>query len=69
MLSIVRRIDANKSKSTYSQLRWLASNQFVPTHQPVHKDDIRKLEQFLRDKSNVLVLTGAGISTESGRVD
>lgn len=42
------------------------SNQFVPKHQPVGPEDVQKLEDFLRDKQNVLVLTGAGISTESG---
>lgn len=44
----------------------LLSNQFVPKHEPARPEDIEKLEDFLRDKQNVLVLTGAGISTESG---
>lgn len=44
------------------------ANQFVPKHEPVQQEDIQKLENFLRDKANVLVLTGAGISTESGKV-
>lgn len=43
------------------------SNQFVPKHQPIGPEDVQKLENFLRDKQNVLVLTGAGISTESGK--
>lgn len=42
------------------------SNQFVPKHQPAGPEDVQNLEKFLRDKQNVLVLTGAGISTESG---
>lgn len=42
------------------------SNQFVPKHEPANPVDIQKLEIFLSDKHNVLVLTGAGISTESG---
>lgn len=42
------------------------SNKFIPTYQPAGPDDVRNLENFLRDKQNVLVLTGAGISTESG---
>lgn len=42
------------------------SDKFVPKHQPVGAEDVQKLENFLKDKLNVLVLTGAGISTESG---
>lgn len=42
------------------------SNQFVPKHEPANPADVEKLEKFLADKHNVLVLTGAGISTESG---
>lgn len=42
------------------------SNQFIPKHEPAQPEDIQKLENFLRDKQNVLVLSGAGISTESG---
>lgn len=44
-----------------------SSTQFVPEHDPVREDDIVRLEKFLSDKPNILVLTGAGISTESGR--
>lgn len=42
------------------------NTQFVPKHEPVQAEDIQKLEDFLRDKPQILVLTGAGISTESG---
>lgn len=42
---------------------------FVPKHEPVKENDIKKLEDFLLAKPNVLVLTGAGISTESGIPD
>lgn len=44
----------------------LSSSQFVPEHDPVSGKDIEKLQNFLSDKPNILVLTGAGISTESG---
>lgn len=42
---------------------------FVPNHEPITETDIKKLESFLEAKPNVLVLTGAGISTESGIPD
>lgn len=40
--------------------------QFVPKHNPVSDKIIKQLENFLMNKPNILVLTGAGISTESG---
>lgn len=42
---------------------------FVPKHNPARQEDIKALENFLIDKPNTLVLTGAGISTESGIPD
>ncbi|XP_055678415.1 NAD-dependent protein deacylase Sirt4 [Lutzomyia longipalpis] len=42
---------------------------FIPKHNPVAESDIAKLEEFLHNKSRILVLTGAGISTESGIPD
>lgn len=47
-------------------IRRLSSSHFVPRHEPAKVEDVKNVENFLRDKSNVLVLTGAGISTESG---
>lgn len=41
-------------------------SRFVPKHEPVHDRDVEKLSKFLEDKPNILVLTGAGVSTESG---
>lgn len=38
----------------------------MPKHEPVTEHEIKKLEDFLLAKPNILVLTGAGISTESG---
>lgn len=43
-----------------------AKQQYVPKHQPVLEEDVKKLQEFLLDKPNIVVLTGAGISTESG---
>lgn len=39
---------------------------FVPKHDATKSEDIDKVREFLRDKPRILVLTGAGISTESG---
>lgn len=44
----------------------LKNLQFVPQHKPVPEKYIKWLEEFLQDKPNILVLTGAGVSTESG---
>lgn len=41
-------------------------SRFVPQHEPVHEKDVEHLAKFLEDKPNILVLTGAGVSTESG---
>lgn len=42
--------------------------QYVPKHQPPVEKDIKRLQDFLMDKPNIVVLTGAGISTESGKM-
>lgn len=39
---------------------------FVPRHDAAKLEDAEKIKDFLRDKPRILVLTGAGISTESG---
>ncbi|ALC49663.1 Sirt4 [Drosophila busckii] len=49
--------------------RSVIKQQYVPQHKPVLSDDIKRLEEFLLSKPNILVLTGAGISTESGIPD
>jgi len=42
---------------------------FVPKHNCARDEDIEKLQLFLRNKKSLFVLTGAGISTESGIPD
>lgn len=44
-------------------------SEFVPKHQKATNDEIQVLQQFVRSKDKLLVLTGAGISTESGIPD
>ena len=42
---------------------------FVPDHELATNDEVRELEQLVNSSDSVLVLTGAGISTESGLPD
>lgn len=42
------------------------TNMFVPKHTPVQSGDISALNQFVDETNKLLVITGAGISTESG---
>ncbi|GJQ78198.1 putative NAD-dependent protein deacylase [Trypoxylus dichotomus] len=42
---------------------------FIPKHLPVEKTSINLLKEFINNSKRLLVLTGAGISTESGIPD
>ena len=42
---------------------------FVPRSRSAHENDIEILTNFIRENKRILVLTGAGISTESGIPD
>ncbi|XP_046737786.1 NAD-dependent protein deacylase Sirt4-like [Diprion similis] len=42
---------------------------FVPKCQPVGEKELSELESFIRNSNKICVLTGAGISTESGIPD
>ncbi|XP_031832200.1 NAD-dependent protein deacylase Sirt4 isoform X2 [Nomia melanderi] len=42
---------------------------FVPKCQPVKDSDITRLKEFIDSHNNICILTGAGISTESGIPD
>lgn len=39
---------------------------FVPVSRPVSPYDLERLQQFLNEAKRLIVLTGAGLSTESG---
>lgn len=39
---------------------------YVPKHKPPNHEDFEVLKDFLSKHKNILILTGAGISTESG---
>ncbi|XP_066153629.1 NAD-dependent protein deacylase Sirt4 isoform X2 [Euwallacea fornicatus] len=44
-------------------------NQFVPKHKPPSQKDVNALEEFILNSKKLMVLTGAGVSTESGIPD
>lgn len=52
--------------SKYVLGQTVSCSRFVPKHEPAHEKDVESLAKFLDDKPNILVLTGAGVSTESG---
>lgn len=47
----------------------IGCSRFVPNHEPIQEKDVLALAKFLADKPNILVLTGAGVSTESGDIE
>ncbi|XP_067014742.2 NAD-dependent protein deacylase Sirt4 [Anabrus simplex] len=53
----------HRGRATYSSLA------FVPKHDPVCEDEINQVRDFINSSKKTLVLTGAGISTESGIPD
>jgi len=59
----------NVLRFRFSDIQFTQKFTFIPKHEPVKENDIKKLEDFLMAKPNILVLTGAGISTESGIPD
>uniref|UniRef100_A0A0C9PWP9 NAD-dependent protein deacylase n=2 Tax=Fopius arisanus TaxID=64838 RepID=A0A0C9PWP9_9HYME len=42
---------------------------FVPKHEPPNPNDLTKLSNFIKNSGRICVLTGAGVSTESGIPD
>ena len=59
-------------KLTLCQLARVAlseTSRFVPRSPPVHTSDVERLQAFLASSQRLFVLTGAGLSTESGIPD
>ncbi|XP_066252054.1 NAD-dependent protein deacylase Sirt4 [Euwallacea similis] len=44
-------------------------HQFVPKHKPTNQKDVNLLKEFILNSKKLMVLTGAGVSTESGIPD
>lgn len=46
--------------------RLYSKTSFVPKHFSVNDKDVEQLKSFIREHNKIIVITGAGISTESG---
>lgn len=60
---------SRSSKLFCSLPKLYSTNQFVPRCGTVKESELEKLQDFVDNSTNILVLTGAGISTESGIPD
>jgi len=47
----------------------LVTENYVPPYQKPLRDDINKLQEFISRSKRLFIITGAGISTESGIPD
>uniref|UniRef100_A0A2P2I2G2 NAD-dependent protein deacylase n=1 Tax=Hirondellea gigas TaxID=1518452 RepID=A0A2P2I2G2_9CRUS len=54
---------------SYSTLKYCSNLAFVPRHEPCSNRHIEDLQEFVDNSKKLFVLTGAGISTESGIPD
>lgn len=55
--------------SLATETKTISNEIYVPPHEKPVRDDIQRLEEFLANSKRLFVLTGAGISTESGIPD
>lgn len=71
-MRILARALSSKSHPSSSSLKLLpqAASSFVPNHENASEDQVQQLAEFLQAAAGkLLVMTGAGISTESGLPD
>ena len=47
----------------------LSKNKFVPKYSPINNEVFEKVNTFVQNSNKLFVLSGAGISTESGIPD
>lgn len=72
MQSMIRQIPRLVQKFCFSSLvnELKSPNEiYVPPHQNPSLDDKNKLEKFIYNSKRLFIITGAGISTESGIPD
>lgn len=65
----LHRGDAGRCFSALAQAIVTDSDSYAPITPPVSQEDLEKLVNFLAEHENVLVIAGAGCSTESGVPD
>lgn len=53
--------------TTTTTSNYSTSSIFVPKYQPLNTDDLGKIREFVTRSQTLFILSGAGISTESGR--
>lgn len=74
-LSIVRYISFSNLKQCYNKPKEIKLNhvktesKFVPKSSPLVYSDVQHLQEFISRSKSLFILTGAGISTESGIPD
>jgi NAD-dependent deacetylase sirtuin 4 len=69
---MIKRIHRSLPRLFYSSLatETIPSNEiYVPTHEKPLTNDIHQLQKFISNSKRLFILTGAGISTESGIPD
>ena len=67
--SVPRRSLYRAFSSLVTEANVITKEIYVPPHDKPLTNDIQRLEEFLRKSKRLFVLTGAGISTESGIPD
>ena len=50
-------------------MKYLLHHKFVPKFQSISDGDLNLINKFVKDAKNLFVITGAGLSTESGIPD
>jgi NAD-dependent deacetylase sirtuin 4 len=71
-MNMIKRIHRSVPKLFYSSLATdrIPSNEiYVPPHEKPLTNDIHQLQKFISNSARLFILTGAGISTESGIPD
>lgn len=68
LVSIMSLIQFNSRplKYVFKNYRKLSDISYVPKYKPVSSEDCQTLMRYILEHEKILVITGAGVSTESG---